>query len=1196
MSDRLETLSYQELYKRYDETTDTKLKQTIQLIVDRKSCEETNPRFQAYPDVRNPKLQDIVYRKKEFHPNQLILDTTGINHSCGGEFSIKSHQIFLKNFMTKETPYQSLLVYHGVGVGKTCTGLTIAENFRDIYATKDKRILILCSANIQIGWKQTIYNPSAGSNQCTGDVFSSSEATTKREVNKLIKQYYEIMAYQSFSNYVKRMIGQYIAPFPEDQKEQAKQDCIRKYFSNRLLIIDEVHNIRDDQGGELRDVVKTIQNVIRYSDNLRLLLLTATPMYNRSTEIIWILNMMLLNDKRPLLKKDLVFDSNGTVTEMGARRLREVCRGYVSYLRGENPITFPLRLYPSLLRRNDVMIYKGYKPTRTKCTLTKKYNPKFNLVGGRIQSPLEFLELFGSKLSGFQYKVYNQAIQNLLDNTPDLDVDMRGDVNPILDNIMLTQISNIVYPTIDPDMDDLQVHYGPTGLSNCMNKRRSVYSYQPKVLSQYGPIFDKDILPKYSSKIASILDLVDTSEGIVFIYTTYIDSGIVPLKLALEQNGYRQHTGQVSLDYPEYSRRLEGKCKREPISFNGKRKSELGTDEPFQQATFMVIDGSVNRKTLQEQLKIVNSPENANGESIKIILGTVVASEGLDFKRIRSIHILDPWLHLNRIEQTVGRGIRFCSHNDLEDQYQNVVIYLHTSTLANDRESVDTSIYRYAEKKSIQIGDVEIILKQSAVDRYLYKDVNVIESGRMKYVDQQPSLRISEEVSVDPTDKPYSKVCSYKEDCDYNRGLDIEEDITDINGDTFVDTYSEPSLRNIKKKISSLYREFIIYDINSMLGLLGEYGFNNDQLVFQALTEMINDKYIVYDKQGNSGTIINKVGKLRSAGKMKSMSEAVSMGKIGRRQGYYLFQPLLYDDPSIPLYYRKHISIQRTPTITLPRIQRKDSDMKPYLKYDINLIQEAYQTLDTMVDTYEQSTTHPDCSSIISRLNIEPTNDAVIDYVYDQLSFHQKCALIYNWFTGLTKESPSYKRLQVKLRDQMLSKKGRDLYNYEITTSNADPILAFVVYNHKPIYFEFVNNYLVMCNQVQQQMIRQSIRSHSKSSFHKQFLKTTPIWGYTTVRKRGKLEEYVLKIVKSSENVSTRYPPGPGNICIDNTFSTRKEDVKDMIETLYPELQELIQSPLLNSKKNLCFLIEILFRLSPKRQYYPYDLLWMKYI
>ena len=56
--------------------------------------------------------------------------------------------------MTKESPYKSILIYHGVGVGKTCSGVTIAENFRDPYARKDRRILILSSKNIQIGWKK----------------------------------------------------------------------------------------------------------------------------------------------------------------------------------------------------------------------------------------------------------------------------------------------------------------------------------------------------------------------------------------------------------------------------------------------------------------------------------------------------------------------------------------------------------------------------------------------------------------------------------------------------------------------------------------------------------------------------------------------------------------------------------------------------------------------------------------------------------------------------------------------------------------------------------------------------------------------------------------------------------------------------------------------------------------------------------
>ena len=56
---------------------------------------------------------------------------------------------------------------------------------------------------------------------------------------------------------------------------------IQKYFDNRLIIIDEVHNIR--QGDDNKDKKKTsslLLNVCKYANNLRLLLLSATPMYN----------------------------------------------------------------------------------------------------------------------------------------------------------------------------------------------------------------------------------------------------------------------------------------------------------------------------------------------------------------------------------------------------------------------------------------------------------------------------------------------------------------------------------------------------------------------------------------------------------------------------------------------------------------------------------------------------------------------------------------------------------------------------------------------------------------------------------------------------------------------------------------------------------------------------------------------------
>ena len=98
----------------------------------------------------------------------------------------------------------------------------------------------------------------------------------------------------------------------------------------------------------------------------------------------------------------------------------------------------------------------------------------------------------------------------------------------------------------------------------------------------------------------------------------------------------------------------------------------------------------------KELLKICTSFENRNGEKIKIIIGSNVASEGLDLKNIRSIHVIDPWYHLKRLEQIIGRGIRYCSHKDLLPEQNDTTVYLYSAINEN---SIDLDIYRLAEKK-----------------------------------------------------------------------------------------------------------------------------------------------------------------------------------------------------------------------------------------------------------------------------------------------------------------------------------------------------------------------------------------------------------------------------------------------------------------------------------------------------------------
>lgn len=1173
---QLMKLEFEELYQMYDDSNDDKEKQLIQKVVEDKEPPNPDPNFTPFPQNNDQNLQEILFEKKEFNSNQLFLDSTG-SDQCNGEFSIKPHQIVLKNFMNKESPYKSLLVYHGVGVGKTCSGLTIAENFRDIYARPDRKIIILSSKNVQIGWKKTIYTPDRGSNQCTGDSFTNSSVKEGRQVNKLIKQYYEIMAYQSFSNFVNRKQDEYVRSLPQEEKKEGRVRWIKEYFSDRLFIIDEVHNIRDEQGDEdMRDAVKTIEQILTHSENLRLVMLTATPMYNKATEIIWMLNMMLLNENKTTINYSDVFDKKGNLMIEGYELLKNKSRGYISYLRGENPITFPLRLTPKYLKnKNNSLLYPLYTKDKDNSIMYGSKRPKLDLSGKPIKKDdkFKFLELFGSKMCGIQEKVYNYAMNDIIEKKPGLDLNTQG-----VDNVMLLQLSDFVYPIPEKDIIKLLIEeritvsefYGSKGISNSLSRNGQTYAYKDKSY----PFFDRDFIQNHSAKMNTLLNCIDDSEGIVFIYTNYIDSGTIPLQLMLEHNGYKRYDKRKMLSFPEYKPSLDKHaCKRELMSYNGLTKSEAGDD--FKQATFMVIDGSSNKTDLPEQLNIVTSKGNAAGQRIKVILGTVTASEGLDFKRIRNVHILDPWYHLNRIEQTVGRGIRFCSHSDLDDNKRNVTVYLHASTLKSDRESIDTYIYRYAENKSIQIGEVETILKENAIDRYLYENVNVISKNSLNKVKVKPSLNQSKEILVDPTDKAYSKVCSYMSDCDYNKDLNIDYNV-ELNKDTFIDVYSKNAIQNIKKKIAQLYSDYYVFRLDSILGLMDEYGFTYDEMIYQALSEMINEKYVIYSKSKSSGYIIN-------------------------RGEYYIFQPFLYEDTYLPLQYRINYKEIKQNVIKLDRV----------MKYtDKPLFSNSY-TLDSIMNIYND--TIPDYVdekfiTIIDELvEIYPELDlyhiSTLGYVFDRCNLNDKCAIIYaNLKYSELSESKYHSEFKNMLEPYLIYSNNDDYYfGEERRYYKKLKLFGFYLYfQGKALFFEYYNEEIQLCDEVQLVNIEKSLKRFKTSQIGKTYKKHYALWGYTIKRIKNKVEETVFKFVQPGTK-DIKFPPGPGNVCIENNLGSSKEKIKQMVEDYLPELSGILQPYLSRNKKEgnkaeLCLILELAFRYKPDISYYSMDQVWLKYL
>ena len=115
----------------------------------------------------------------------------------------------------------------------------------------------------------------------------------------------------------------------------------------------------------------------------------------------------------------------------------------------------------------------------------------------------------------------------------------------------------------------------------------------------------------------------------------------------------------------------------EPLMIVG-NKEDSSEEETKYPAKYIMITGdpAVSGRNKNE-LKACTDPKNINGEIVKVVIISKAGSEGLDFKNIRQVHILEPWYNFNRTSQTIGRAIRNLSHCMLSYIKRNTQIFLY---------------------------------------------------------------------------------------------------------------------------------------------------------------------------------------------------------------------------------------------------------------------------------------------------------------------------------------------------------------------------------------------------------------------------------------------------------------------------------------------------------------------------------------
>lgn len=83
---------------------------------------------------------------------------------------------------------------------------------------------------------------------------------------------------------------------------------------------------------------------------------------------------------------------------------------------------------------------------------------------------------------------------------------------------------------------------------------------------------------------------------------------------------------------------------------------------------------------------------NKNGDVIKAFMITASGAEGINLKNTRFVHIVEPYWHMVRIEQVIGRAKRICSHQDLPPEHRTLQIFLYISTLSHEQKTSDKNI------------------------------------------------------------------------------------------------------------------------------------------------------------------------------------------------------------------------------------------------------------------------------------------------------------------------------------------------------------------------------------------------------------------------------------------------------------------------------------------------------------------------
>ncbi|WRW24768.1 NTPase [Singapore grouper iridovirus] len=263
------------------------------------------------------------------------------------------HQKLIELYMSEETPYREVLLFHAPGTGKTCTVVKVVERVKAAGLMKGCLVLARGVQLLKNFVQELVFSCDTKGKYIPEGYADMTEQEKSRKIKRAVSGFYQFKTYETFA------------------KMAAKTGMLslQTQYDKFVIIMDEVHHLKSVQ----TEGINTYNSLFRFMHGVKgciKILLSGTPMSNTPGELADIFNLIL--PRNLLIKPDEgIFSQAGDL--LNPAELAKRVRGRISYLKAAQPDT------------------------------------GLTYVGGVLNPPLTHFKVVSLKMSPFQTEAYRVA-------------------------------------------------------------------------------------------------------------------------------------------------------------------------------------------------------------------------------------------------------------------------------------------------------------------------------------------------------------------------------------------------------------------------------------------------------------------------------------------------------------------------------------------------------------------------------------------------------------------------------------------------------------------------------------------------------------------------------------------------------------------------------------------------------------------